>query len=612
MVEDMKNVMDEPEQGCIVQADDPHILNAAFDEANAPLTLSSNNSWYWTSMLKLMEQGAAPPNNNAYGGGFHPAPTHTLVPASYAASPSSSSVHDQPFDSMLANSNAIDASDPDSLVWSQDILSGAICESKSSNLHHLTCSDDGLHELLYPRTVLELLFSDQLKLEQLPSWPDFLQQTAHGGMPGKSFGFPLPGLDKLATVPLGALHNDNSENNQLDVKIPAYLNSVFSHLDDRLSSSTASSTLSDNTIDQWAPPNVGTQCEHAPQGPPTATMLQAHASPLPCLQQMDHTLVKQEYPHALSPPYTNGDQYSKLSAPYVHQNQRLIPNPAGNAMNEAIFNEFEQKPALMNKLWSSTLLPDDPLNHRHHIYESTTAANFSHNLRQGALDAANAFHNVSDKHAPAGTESVDRSSRASSSTAPASLRLIHQSSQQIGKKSRSFEGAGTGRVDDITGKESISRSTAAEVLDTKAKGSVHVLSPGTNASSPKHQQQQLSGAEYHFKRPRVDQTPTSSFKNPPIRKEKLGERITTLQQLVSPFGKTDTASVLLEAIGYIKFLQEQVQALSSPYFKSSATLSEDESKPNLRSRGLCLVPLSCTMQVANDNGADYWYGGAFR
>ncbi|TQD87248.1 hypothetical protein C1H46_027210 [Malus baccata] len=41
-------------------------------------------------------------------------------------------------------------------------------------------------------------------------------------------------------------------------------------------------------------------------------------------------------------------------------------------------------------------------------------------------------------------------------------------------------------------------------------------------------------------------------------KVKLGDRITALQQIVSPFGKTDTASVLYEAIQYIKFLQEQV------------------------------------------------------
>ncbi|XP_021892812.1 transcription factor bHLH110 isoform X2 [Carica papaya] len=45
------------------------------------------------------------------------------------------------------------------------------------------------------------------------------------------------------------------------------------------------------------------------------------------------------------------------------------------------------------------------------------------------------------------------------------------------------------------------------------------------------------------------------------RKEKLGDRIAALQQLVAPFGKTDTASVLMEAIGYIKFLQNQIESI---------------------------------------------------
>ncbi|XP_068304424.1 uncharacterized mitochondrial protein AtMg00810-like [Pyrus communis] len=51
----------------------------------------------------------------------------------------------------------------------------------------------------------------------------------------------------------------------------------------------------------------------------------------------------------------------------------------------------------------------------------------------------------------------------------------------------------------------------------------------------------------------------------PPRKEKHGEQITALQQLVSTYGRTDTASVLHEVMGYIRFLQEQVQVLCSPY-----------------------------------------------
>ncbi|TVU22325.1 hypothetical protein EJB05_32011 [Eragrostis curvula] len=103
-----------------------------------------------------------------------------------------------------------------------------------------------------------------------------------------------------------------------------------------------------------------------------------------------------------------------------------------------------------------------------------------------------------------------------------------------------------------------------------------------------------------------------SFK---VRKEKLGDRIAALQQLVSPFGKTDTASVLMEAIGYIKFLQDQVETLSGPYLRSSRNKKprttqrgssnangEEETRLDLRSRGLCLVPLSCTSYVTNENG----------
>lgn len=151
-----------------------------------------------------------------------------------------------------------------------------------------------------------------------------------------------------------------------------------------------------------------------------------------------------------------------------------------------------------------------------------------------------------------------------------------------------------------------------------------------------------------LKKARVQTSTQSTFK---VRKEKLGDRITALHQLVSPFGKTDTASVLLEAIGYIRFLQSQIEALSLPYLDSgSGSVSQqsvqgerncifpedpgqlldahcmrrkgtseqdtqEEPKKDLRSRGLCLVPVSCTLQVGSDNGADYWapaLTGSFR
>ncbi|KAK4255685.1 hypothetical protein QN277_008654 [Acacia crassicarpa] len=132
-----------------------------------------------------------------------------------------------------------------------------------------------------------------------------------------------------------------------------------------------------------------------------------------------------------------------------------------------------------------------------------------------------------------------------------------------------------------------------------------------------------SGGETAPKRSRNETSSTlPPFK---VRKEKMGDRITALQQLVSPFGKTDTASVLSEAIEYIKLLHEQVSVLSSPYIKSGAPLQHQQSsgkckenealKQDLRSRGLCLVPVSSTFPVTHETTVDFWmptFGATFR
>ncbi|ESQ36348.1 hypothetical protein EUTSA_v10009016mg [Eutrema salsugineum] len=91
------------------------------------------------------------------------------------------------------------------------------------------------------------------------------------------------------------------------------------------------------------------------------------------------------------------------------------------------------------------------------------------------------------------------------------------------------------------------------------------------------------------------------------RKDKVGERISALQQIVSPYGKTDTASVLLDAMHYIEFLHEQVKVLSAPYLQTMSAATQVElEQSSLRNRGLCLVPMEYTVGVAQSNGADIW------
>ncbi|KAJ9563153.1 hypothetical protein OSB04_008313 [Centaurea solstitialis] len=150
-------------------------------------------------------------------------------------------------------------------------------------------------------------------------------------------------------------------------------------------------------------------------------------------------------------------------------------------------------------------------------------------------------------------------------------------------------------------------------------------------TKPKHQEIQESGSmvkessgELPFKRARLDTpSPLPTFK---VRKEKLGDRITALQQLVSPFGKTDTASVLHEAVEYIKLLHDQVNILGAPYMKNRETKKvqeiqdhkmkgADEPKQDLRSLGLCLVPVSSMFPMATEMTSGFWtpsFKGSFR
>ncbi|KAF8389609.1 hypothetical protein HHK36_024128 [Tetracentron sinense] len=122
--------------------------------------------------------------------------------------------------------------------------------------------------------------------------------------------------------------------------------------------------------------------------------------------------------------------------------------------------------------------------------------------------------------------------------------------------------------------------------------------PGITSEGKKKRSEDTS--ETLLKKPKHETVSSVKVQGPKV---KLGDRITALQQIVSPFGKTDTASVLLEAIQYIKFLQEQVQDPCGGFERKDKA----EAKFDLKSRGLCLVPISCTPQVYRENpGTDYW------
>uniref|UniRef100_A0A0E0KU09 BHLH domain-containing protein n=1 Tax=Oryza punctata TaxID=4537 RepID=A0A0E0KU09_ORYPU len=86
--------------------------------------------------------------------------------------------------------------------------------------------------------------------------------------------------------------------------------------------------------------------------------------------------------------------------------------------------------------------------------------------------------------------------------------------------------------------------------------------------------------------------------------------------------KTDTASVLLETITYIKFLHEQIQLFSQPYMTNSTNKGhihwggEEKRKAglehDLRGRGLCLVPVSWTSQEYCDSILPECWAPAYR
>ncbi|KAI3793364.1 hypothetical protein L1987_35981 [Smallanthus sonchifolius] len=97
---------------------------------------------------------------------------------------------------------------------------------------------------------------------------------------------------------------------------------------------------------------------------------------------------------------------------------------------------------------------------------------------------------------------------------------------------------------------------------------------------------------------------------PMRRSQKLADKITALQKLVSPYGKTDTASVLQEAHISINLLHDQIKKLLQiSRINDESLQSEDnkEAETRLRDKGLCLVPISSP----HINSLDYFIPGNY-
>ncbi|CAD6262679.1 unnamed protein product [Miscanthus lutarioriparius] len=138
----------------------------------------------------------------------------------------------------------------------------------------------------------------------------------------------------------------------------------------------------------------------------------------------------------------------------------------------------------------------------------------------------------------------------------------------------------------------------------------------TSVATRRKSEERVGG---NTKKSKQEASHKTSPPKPQAPKVKLGEKITALQQIVSPFGKTDTSSVLFETIEYIKFLHEQIRLFSEPYMTKSTYKGhirrrgeekEEESGTghDLRGRGLCLVPVSLTSQAYHDDATlpDCW------
>ncbi|XP_076921399.1 uncharacterized protein LOC143582794 isoform X2 [Bidens hawaiensis] len=272
--------------------------------------------------------------------------------------------------------------------------------------------------------------------------------------------------------------------------------------------------------------------QQAAYTPAAATFLSTPPLPLPL-------------PLQLPPPS------SILNPPYLFGSSLLVPAAANpNALSDHQHHENQDFPVSWSQLLMNGLANDQE---QHNL---RSAAHVGDQVKYGYLDTNQQsrqlyYSNIkNDNHGNTNTEEDLRAcssswssqlpSVGSSSTMSLSTTTMFDFSSKIDSQNQ-HANQYSSQYDD-TSTSSVSKKPRFQSSNSTRPSSMECNDTFTSGTS-KRVRPQHSSTQIPLK----------------VRKEKLGDRISALHQLVSPFGKTDTASVLLEATAHIRFLEGQIE-----------------------------------------------------
>ncbi|KAL8159772.1 hypothetical protein V2J09_001309 [Rumex salicifolius] len=154
----------------------------------------------------------------------------------------------------------------------------------------------------------------------------------------------------------------------------------------------------------------------------------------------------------------------------------------------------------------------------------------------------------------------------------------------------------------LTPSANMSSTIMSQCSSSNAEEKIHFVPPIQSNMSKKRPRD-----ESHVAKRKVIQQPVNAqfLKAQPARRsQKLSDKITSLQKIVSPYGKTDTSSVLQEACMYIKIAHQEIRRLKISYFGARTLQPQLMDSTELRSKGLCLAPVSMASPLVIEDSCD--------